>query len=201
VAEAEHHREDAEQKQIELGKQLTNALRELNLLSSQNVPASEDSAPVAAAKIRKHEYELKAAILYHVIEYVGWPEVAAGGDTTVIGLLGGNPFGETGNALNGKIVKGRKLIIKEISEPAEYAGCWVIFISGAGRDFLPQILDGLKGKPILTVADAPGFAERGVMVNLVAGTNRVVLEINQEAATRAGLTFSSQLLGLAKIVK
>ena len=61
---------------------------------------------------------------------------------------------------------------------------------------MAQIKDG----PVLTVGEVEGFAEQGGMVNLLAGPNRIVMEINREVANRAGLSVSSQLLKLAKLI-
>jgi len=48
--------------------------------------------------------------------------------------------------------------------------------------------------------EVEGFAERsGGMVNLVTGPNRIIMEINREAAGQAKLSLSSQLLRLAKV--
>ncbi|HWX19891.1 MAG TPA: YfiR/HmsC family protein [Candidatus Binatia bacterium] len=199
---ARHQANDAEHKQLELSQQLTNALRELSQLL-QSTSAGVSNAGETTAALRTREYELKAGVLYHLIEYVQWPpvEALAQTNTATIGLLGANPFEDVLHVLDGKTVKGKMLMVKRVSEPADYQGCHVIFISGSGRDYLPQILDGLKGKPILTVADTPGLAARGVMVNLVASpANRISMEINPEAVQRSHLTLSPQLLKLAKVV-
>jgi len=46
-----------------------------------------------------------------------------------------------------------------------------------------------------------GFARDGGTINLVNEEQRVVIEVNMEAAQRSRLKISSKLLALAKIVK
>jgi hypothetical protein len=54
---------------------------------------------------------------------------------------------------------------------------------------------------VLTVGDSDGYAARGVIANFYLEENRVRFEINREAAVRARLGISSQLLKLARIVR
>jgi hypothetical protein len=149
----------------------------------------------------QHEYELKAGVLYHIIEYVEWPKEALSNQVPVvqIGLIGEIPFAEALEVLDGKIVQGRKIVVKRISSPEETAGCQVLFIGASEKTRLLKIVDDVKNRPILTVSEVEGFAERGGMVNLLAGPNRIIMEINREATGQARLSVSSQLLRLAKV--
>ncbi len=55
--------------------------------------------------------------------------------------------------------------------------------------------------PILTVAEIKKFCESGGTINLMNKNKKVRLEINVDAAQRAGLNISSKLLNLSKIIK
>jgi hypothetical protein len=149
-----------------------------------------------------HEYALKAGVLYHIIEYVEWPGGSASNNASSIqiGLLGQIPFAEALEVLDGKTIQGRKLVVKRISDSKEAAQCQVVFIGASEKPRISEITSELKNRPILTVGDFDGFAEKGGMVNLVAGPNRIVMEINREVASQARLSLSSQLLKLAKLV-
>jgi YfiR/HmsC-like len=59
----------------------------------------------------------------------------------------------------------------------------------------------LKGRPVLTVSDAVGFAKRGGMIRFVTDRSRIRLRINLEATRDAHLTLSSKLLRPAQIVR
>ena len=59
----------------------------------------------------------------------------------------------------------------------------------------------LKGARILTVGEFGGFAELGGVINFISERNKVRFEINTDAARSTGLTISSELLKLAKLVK
>jgi hypothetical protein len=153
---------------------------------------------VSAQSFSSREYEIKAGYLYNFVKYVDWPSY---GDTITIGVLGGNPFGSALAPLNGKIVKGRRLIIKELDSVREAQNCQVIFVSSSERQRLPQIFENLRSARVLTVGETEGFANGGGIINFIEENNKVHFEINADAARRTGLTISSELLKLAKLVK
>jgi hypothetical protein len=152
----------------------------------------------------QREYELKAGVLYHIIEYVEWPSgsFVAGQTEPVlqIGLVGQIPFAAALEVLNGKTIQGRKLVVKQLSGTDAAADCQVLFIGASEKPRLEEIVAKVKDRPILTVSEVEGFAERGGMVNLIAGQNRIVMEINRQVAGQARLSISSQLLKLAKVL-
>ncbi len=185
-----------------LGPALLGSLRQyvlwLGLLCLLNGAATR----CAAQSRTQREYELKAGVLYHIIEYVEWPESAQSNQPPVIqiGLLGQIPFAEALEVLDGKMLQGRKLVVKRLARSEDAAKCQVLFIGASEKPRVADILSEVKHQPILTVGEVEGFAERGGMVNLITGPNRIVMEINREVAGQAGLGMSSHLLKLAKLV-
>lgn len=149
------------------------------------------------------EYEIKAAYLLKFINYVDWAEQSLPpvGGTITIGLVGENPFGDALAEVNGQTVKGRILAVKEVSSIAEIKGCQIIFIGPSESRRFGQILDSLRDSKILTVSEIDGFAEQGGVINFISERNKVRFEINPEAARSKGMTISSELLKLAKVVK
>ena len=157
----------------------------------------------AASGGSSREYEIKAAYLYNFINYIEWEEqsrMPAGG-TITIGVVGENPFGPALGPLNGKQIKGRTLAVREVSSPTDLKNCQIVFISSSEKERFPGILESLKDAKILTVSEIDGFAEHGGIINFISERNKVRFEINQEAARSKGLTISSELLKLARLVK
>ena len=149
----------------------------------------------------QHEYELKAGVLFHIIEYVEWPKDALSNNPPAIriGLLGDIPFADALKVLNGKSVQGRELIVTHLTDAQTGANCQVLFIGASEKPRITEIVAGIKDRPVLTVGEVEGFVEQGGMVNLIAGPNRIVMEINHAVASRARLSMSSQLLKVAKV--
>jgi hypothetical protein len=162
---------------------------------------SVEVGPCWAQTATQREYELKAGVLYHIIGYVEWPSASLPDNPPAIqiGLLGQIPFAEALEVLAGKMIQGRKLVVKRLARAEESASCQVVFIGASEKPRISEIVSGLRDRPILTVSEVDGFAEQGGMVNLVAGQNRIVMEINRQATGQAGLSLSAQLLKLAKV--
>ena len=152
----------------------------------------------SAQSLSSREYEIKAAYLYNFIKYVDWPSY---GDTITIGVLGNDPFGAALAPLNGKIVKGRRLLIKHLDSVREAQQCQIIFVSSSEKQRLQEIFESLRSARVLTVGETQGFADGGGIINFIEENNKVRFEINAEAARRTGLNISSELLKLARLVK
>ncbi len=149
------------------------------------------------------EYEIKAAYLFNFINYIEWPAqpAAVSGGTNTIGVVGENPFGNALTPLNGRQVKGRTIAVKAVSDPAELKNCQIVFISPSEKERFAEILAGLKDSKIVTVSEIDGFSDGCGINNYISERNKVRFEINAEAARSKGLTISSELLKLAKLVK
>ena len=160
--------------------------------------------PVAGEQESAGEYELKAAMLFNVIRFVEWPPAAYSDlrAPTVLCILGWDPFGTSLTSLvSGKIVDGRPVQIRHLKDVDGFLACHVLYISSSERKSVVQILANLKGSSILTVGEMGQFAARGGMVQFALYEKRVLLEINLDAANRAGVKISSRLLAIARIVK
>lgn len=149
------------------------------------------------------EYQVKAAFLYNFAKFVEWPAEAfpAANTPIIIGIVGKNPFdGVLERSVRDKVIRGRALTVQQASSPADAAlkHCQIIFISAGEKGHFVEILEMLKNTPALTVSETDGFLKAGGMVNFVIQDKKVRFEINDAAATRAGLRISSKLLSLAK---
>jgi YfiR/HmsC-like len=149
------------------------------------------------------EYPVKAAFLYHFVEFVEWPRGSPLPATKVtIGVLGRDPFGDVlDKAILRKVVEGRTLTIRRFASVDALEACEILFISTSEMPRLPQILARLRGAAVLTVGEADRFARRGGMIGFVLEDDRVRLEVNRAATEKAGLQVSSKLLAVARLVK
>jgi hypothetical protein len=153
-----------------------------------------------AADFAATEYELKAAFIFNFTQFVDWPTNAfdSNADPIVIGVLGPDPFGAAiDKIIEGEEVRGRKLKVERFARSTDIKGCQVLFVSKTLATQWPEILRGLRDRPILTVSDMDRFTARGGMIQLVTERNLVRIRINAEAARRADLSISSKLLRLA----
>lgn len=160
-------------------------------------------AAAAGAADEYDEYAVKAALLYNFTKFVEWPEAAfARGDAPFrICVLGPDPFAERLDRIQSQSTRNRRIQIARYAEAAAPPGdCQILFI-GNGVDLRQSaILDGLRGKPVLTVGESPEFVSAGGVIALIRQGDRVGFEVNAAAAAAASLGISSQLLKIARRV-
>lgn len=160
--------------------------------------------PVVGQEFLDREYKIKAAIIYHLAEYTEWPAEAfsQGDNEFVMGVIGSNPFGGNLDEIaRRKRLKGRRVVLRSFksAKDAEIAGSHLVILPAAEGGQLNDLLRSVRDRPILVIAESPGFAEKGVEVNLLLANNRTIIEVNLDAAKRAGLSFSAQLLKLKTV--
>ncbi len=169
---------------------LVNQIRRLAVLLALLLPAAGHA---------QLEPRVKAAFLYNFTKYVEWPAGSFdNSNTIVIGIIGKDSLeGELERTLEGKTAGGRRLIVRHLKWGQDLSQCNVLFVP-AGEMAGAAPLVRLKGRPILTVGEAPGFARSTGIVNFVIESDQVRFEINAQAARAAGLMISSKLLSLGK---
>jgi YfiR/HmsC-like len=168
-------------------------------------------APRAFAQARassdSSEYLIKAGFIFNFAKFVEWPSAAfAQPDSPiVIGILGTDPFGTIiDQIVQDKKVGTRGFVVKRLkwgADPKDLKECKILFVGASERAHLDDLVQMVRGLPILTVGEAPGFAEHGGVIRFVLEDNRVRFEVNVAAAQQADLTISSRLLTLARIVQ
>ena len=163
------------------------------------------SFPVSAQVTAQSESDLKAAFLYNFIKFTEWPaeEMANKNEPFVIGVLGKDPLGAAlDKTIEGESFKQKNIVVRRFSRMVESVGnSQVLFISASEESNLAAFLKLLEGQPTLTVCEIVNFTQRGGMIKLAKENNKLAFEINIDAAKRAGLAMSAQLLRLAKIVR
>ena len=148
------------------------------------------------------EHQVKAAFLFNFAKFVEWPvqAFASPGEPIAICVLGPNPFGASlEKAVEGKVVGNRKFVVREVGDARQAGECHIVFVSAAGWARSRAVLGEIRKCCVLTVGETEDFIAGGGMIDLKLVDARVRVEINPDAAERAGLRISSKLLSLAEI--
>ena len=145
------------------------------------------------------EYEIKAVFIYNFTQFIQWPEESFDKPQSdfVIGVLGENVFGKyLEEAVAGETYHSRKIVIKYYGNPKEVGDCQILYVGSLAN------LDKVSiRQTVLTVGETPEFMKQNGHLRFYQDGNRVRIEINQSAASNAGLIISSKLLRLATIYK
>jgi YfiR/HmsC-like len=157
--------------------------------------------PARAQPTPADENALKAAFVYNFAKFTDWPEELWSKTTQLRVCVspGNEGFSKAVMALDAKPpVRGKPVEMRPLTRPEDAAGCQILVLTG--REGLAPWLRGVRNAPVLTVGEAEGFAAGGGVIGLFTEGDKLRFEINQEAAQRAGLKLSSQVLKLARLV-
>jgi hypothetical protein len=154
------------------------------------------------------EYQVKAAFLYNFVKFVDWPEekIADSNDTITIAIIGKHKFGNAFDAIKGKKVKEKAIVIKylpnfeQTRDKDTLKKYHLLFICSSEEQHLKDIIKIAADANVLTVGDMDTLFEAGGIIQFVMQKKKVRFEINLTAAKRAKLKIRSQLLRLAKKV-
>ena len=180
--------------------QLVTALAVLTVL----LRSARASAPAATTPAYS-EHEVKAEFIERFTRFVVWPEsVFASADSPFVVCVWGS--GPLVTQLERVVARGKikdrtaRLLHVEPSDGLD--GCHILFVAVADRKMVRGVMARTRGKPILSVADQPGFAEEGVLINLIVDDEGAVrFEINRQVADASGLKVSAKLMRLARFVR
>lgn len=156
--------------------------------------------PSAAQIDARHKiYAVKAAYLYKLTAFVGWPAFAFEKPSSPFRLCvaGRDPFGGmVDHAVRGARVGEHPVVVVRMPVVAESPSCHMLFLGAAHTQTPREMLAMIAGQPLLTVADE-GLDAPGAMVQFVTVDSRIRFAIRADVAQAAGLTVSSKLLALA----
>jgi hypothetical protein len=84
-----------------------------------------------------------------------------------------------------------------LNSAADAECCEILVVERSESKHLREIAQALAEKPVLTICDGGNCFRDGMMIAFQIVDESVRFQINQEAAGRAGLKISSQLLKVA----
>lgn len=156
----------------------------------------------AGAAVQLQEQKIKAGLLYNFVKYTSWPQssFAKPDDPFQICLLGGDSFEGALDPLQGRTAQKRSINILKIYEPDSLSRCHVAFIHRSQKENIVQILDAVRGQPVLLLSDIDDFSRIGGMVEFSNPTQkRIQLYLNKHDIESAGLFVGDPLLKLAQL--
>ena len=156
--------------------------------------------PAMAAPAPRDEYQVKAAFIYHFVQFIDWPAEALADGALIVAVVGEDPFdGALAAAVKDRKAKDRPMVYKHFANVDAIEDCHVLFISPSEKDRVRAVLDNVKDKPVLTVSDVEGFTPAGGMIQFFQESNKIRFEIRRKAAEDVKLQIRAKLLKVAKL--
>jgi len=146
------------------------------------------------------EAQAKAVLLYNVLAFVDWPPAAPSDKRFVIGVAGDAEVLAALRPVDGQVVKGHTVSVRDVGEEDDPTGCHVLYLSGARERMNSTLLRRVAHAPVLTVGDDSEFAHRGGIISVCFEQSRLRFDVSLTNASRAQLKISSKVLGLARKV-
>ena len=149
------------------------------------------------------EYRVKAGFLFNFAKFVQWPEGTFKPEEPLrLGLLAPPDVCATiEQALAGKTITGRRLVVERLTAMAEQAPPHIVFVHRSITPLQRRLEELLEGHRILVVGDGADFAADGGVIGFTTRGDTLRFQVNLAAAEHAHLQLSGQLAGLAEVVR
>ena len=150
------------------------------------------------------DYQIKAAFLFNFAKFVEWPPGSFKNPTDPINLcvLGVTLVGRAlEDTVRNKLVDGRALAVRELTNVHQAADCQILFVSVSEQKRLRAIIDASKFSDVLTVGETDTFIAEGGVLAFNLDNGRIHFDINLQAAQLERLRVSSKLVSLATSVR
>ena len=150
------------------------------------------------------EYKLKAAFIEKFTHFIEWPSDSKVNDKSIafkICQFGNNPISKPLTKLTQIIqIKGKSVETVNIEHAEDVVECDLVIISKNQTHSVAKLRQYTYGQPILSIADSPGVAQKGVIINFFYRDGGLGFEINIDEAKASGFDISSRLLKLSRVI-
>ncbi|MDD3529993.1 MAG: YfiR family protein [Gallionellaceae bacterium] len=169
--------------------------RALLLLALWLCPAAQADVPAGDALL------LKTAYVYNFAKFVRWPEGApASANALSLCVAGTDELADALARLRGRLVRGRPLTVQYLNGGQVPKHCQMLYVAASAQARQAELLQSVRGQPVLTISELPGFARAGGVIELYREGTRLHFIINLGVARAAGLEIQPGLLGLAVVI-
>lgn len=161
------------------------------------------AAPVLAQAALAGEAQVKAAFVYNFLKFVVWPEGAFRGphQPLVVALVGDGPTADaTALFLSAKQVGSHPVVVRRVAWDQPLAGVHAVFVAESDVEKLRRIFAAASVARALSIGEGADFTSQGGVIGLVVEERKVRFDIDLSVARTAGLTVSSKLLALTRVV-
>lgn len=145
------------------------------------------------------EREVKAAYLYKFGAFVEWPAAsfARPDSPFLIGVAGSDELADQlARMVAGRSINGHAVAVRKLRHGDSPAGLHIMFIGGQDAE-AAQLMDAVRGLPVLTVSDHAGTQAPGAMVNFVVAGQKLRFEVALPQVARGRLRISARMLAAA----
>lgn len=149
---------------------------------------------VSFADEQSLEHRLKALYIIRLADYISWPN-AQKKTTFQICIEPADAIAKELEKITTTVINGRNLKIIPPPTDSTIDQCDFLYLSKG------EIKPSLAKTPVVTISSQEGFAINGGMIEFYLENTKVRMKANLQSVNKAGISMSSKLLRLLKIVK
>lgn len=148
---------------------------------------------------RAQDEKLKAIFIYNFTRYVEWPQKNG---TFVIIILGkSSVVSELQDIATKKKVGNVDIEIKTVASPEEITEGHIVFVTAMKTNELPLIVPKSKEQHMLIISEKANSCKGGSGINFVNNEGKLSFELCKTNIAACGLSVSSNLFALGKVVE
>jgi hypothetical protein len=149
------------------------------------------------------ERQLKAEMIVRMLRLVSWTMPTAAATPLSLTVVGDPGLADAlRDASTGQRIDGRALVVSHVPTLARLPTLPpdVVVLAATQRASAHALARALDQKSVLTIGEGEGMGRAGLVIGVYVDGDRIRFDANTGAASRAGLSLSSHLLRLARIV-
>lgn len=149
------------------------------------------------------EYDLKAAYLYHFLQFTDWPEpMLQASESLQVCIDPNNPLLRALMTIENKKVHGKPIVVK-VERASNRERCQVAIVSRNDITLIGNSIakNNLMQAHTLTISDDSSVSLDDTIIRMWIDNGRILFSINNTRARECGLEISSKLLRLAGSVR
>jgi hypothetical protein len=158
---------------------------------------------VGSAERPSSESAIKASFVFNVASFVEWPASAFASPTSPlrVALVSPHPLPDFADALHGKSIRGRSVVVDAYEDVERVGESHVIFLTAEAAAQLRTMVRRVEGQPVLTIAEQDIQSPCPAVISVGIAQTKLAFAVNLDSADAAGLQMSPNLLKLAKNVQ
>jgi hypothetical protein len=147
------------------------------------------------------EPSLKAAFLVRFAKFTDWPADALGPQAPIVFCAFDSQVADALTRATATVSVGsHPLSVTHLEPEASARDCSIVYVSGLDDRRVAVLVGALRDSSVLSVGDDEAFMKGGGIIRLFIEDGHMRFAINPQAAERAHLRISAQVLTLARIV-
>ncbi len=145
----------------------------------------------------KHD-QLKAVYLLNILKFIKWSEEQS--EQLTFCYIDDSGLKKYLNGFSGKLIKGVKLNVRELTVISELSECHAVYLSETGIVDPSEIIRQSRAFGIVDIGEGASYTEAGGVISLHIVSNKLRFNINFHEAELRKIRLSANLLDLAHLV-